>query len=44
MKKHFKAYVNGWDGAKEFRMKLMEAANPEEVAVMVNQYLSERAS
>ncbi|MEK7185223.1 MAG: tRNA-dihydrouridine synthase [Patescibacteria group bacterium] len=25
MKKHFKAYVNGWDGAKELRLKLMEA-------------------
>ncbi len=26
MKKHFKAYVNGFDGAKELRMKLMEEA------------------
>jgi nifR3 family TIM-barrel protein len=25
MKKHFKAYVSGWDGAKELRVKLMEA-------------------
>lgn len=25
MKKHFKAYVSGWDGAKELRAKLMEA-------------------
>lgn len=25
MKKHFKAYVNGFDGAKELRIKLMEA-------------------
>ncbi len=24
MKKHFKAYISGWDGAKEFRMRLME--------------------
>ncbi|MDO8513999.1 MAG: tRNA-dihydrouridine synthase [bacterium] len=24
MKKHFKAYVSGWDGAKELRVKLME--------------------
>ena len=23
MKKHFKAYISGWDGAKELRMKLM---------------------
>lgn len=27
MKKHFKAYVSGWDGAKELRMKLMEVEN-----------------
>lgn len=25
MKKHFKAYISGWDGAKELRIKLMEA-------------------
>ncbi len=24
MKKHFKAYISGWDGAKELRVKLME--------------------
>src|SRR3989338_572424 len=24
MKKHFKAYISGWEGAKELRMKLME--------------------
>ncbi len=27
MKKHFKAYVNGFDGAKELRMELMEKGN-----------------
>ena len=26
MKKHYKAYVNGFDGAKELRIKLMEGA------------------
>ncbi|MEI6396892.1 MAG: tRNA-dihydrouridine synthase [Candidatus Taylorbacteria bacterium] len=31
MKKHFKAYVNGWDGAKELRVRLMEAKNFKEV-------------
>jgi len=31
MKKHYKAYVSGWDGAKELRMKLMEANNSEEL-------------
>jgi nifR3 family TIM-barrel protein len=27
MKKHFKAYLSGWDGAKELRIKLMETSN-----------------
>ncbi len=31
MKKHFKAYVAGWDGAKELRMKLMECNNASQV-------------
>ena len=39
MKKHYKAYVNGWDGAKEIRMKLMEAKNANEVEQIVNDYL-----
>ncbi len=35
MKKHFKAYVTGWEGAKELRVKLMEtnsAARVEKIA------------
>ena len=39
MKKHYKAYVNGWDGAKELRMKLMDAANATEVEAIINNYL-----
>ena len=39
MKKHYKAYVNGWDGAKELRMKLMEAGNSGEVEMIVEEYL-----
>jgi len=39
MKKHFKAYVTGWDGAKELRMKLMETQNAGEVEGIVNRYL-----
>lgn len=35
MKKHFKAYVSGWDGAKELRIKLMEANNLGEVEEIV---------
>lgn len=39
MKKHYKAYVNGWDGAKELRMKLMEAENAGEVEKTIREYL-----
>ncbi len=31
MKRHFKAYVNGFDGAKELRVKLMAVRNAQEV-------------
>jgi nifR3 family TIM-barrel protein len=46
MKKHYKAYVNGFpanagrDGAKELRMKLMEAVSANEVEKIVNEFLS----
>ncbi len=39
MKKHFKAYVNGWDGAKELRVKLMETNSAKEVEEVVNDFL-----
>ena len=39
MKKHFKAYVNGFDGAKELRIKLMETKNAKEVEKIVNKFL-----
>lgn len=39
MKKHYKAYVNGWEGAKELRMKLMDAKDSTEVATIVEEYL-----
>jgi len=32
MKKNYKAYVTGWDGAKQLRMRLMDAKNASEVA------------
>lgn len=35
MKKHFKAYVNGFNGAKELRLELMEAESFEEVEKIV---------
>lgn len=38
MKKHFKAYVNGFDGAKELRVKLMEAETAKEVEKITNDF------
>src|ERR1035437_758138 len=39
MKKHFKAYVNGFDGAKELRVKLMETENAKQVEKIINDFL-----
>jgi nifR3 family TIM-barrel protein len=39
MKKHYKAYVHGFDGAKELRMELMDAAGAAEVAERVAVFL-----
>ncbi|MEI6304544.1 MAG: tRNA-dihydrouridine synthase [Candidatus Taylorbacteria bacterium] len=39
MKKHFKAYASGWDGAKVLRGKLMETTNAREVGVVIKEYL-----
>jgi len=39
MKKHYKAYVNGFDGAKELRVKLMEAENYKEIKGIVDNFL-----
>jgi len=39
MKKHYKAYVNGFDGAKELRMKLMESSNAKGVEKIVKDFL-----
>lgn len=39
MKKHYKAYVNNFDGAKELRVKLMEAENFAEVRKITEEFL-----
>jgi nifR3 family TIM-barrel protein len=39
MKKHFKAYVNGFDGAKELRVELMETKNAKEVEGIIIKFL-----
>ena len=42
MKKHFKAYVNGFDGAKELRMQLMdEAETPAAANAIIGDFLDE---
>lgn len=38
MKKHFKAYVHGFDGAKELRMELMECENAKGVQEVINKF------
>jgi len=40
MKKHFKAYSEGFPGAKELRMKLMETNNVMQVEEIVEEFLS----
>ena len=40
MKKHFKAYVEGFEGAKELRMKLMETNGALEVEAVVREFFS----
>lgn len=39
MKKHYKAYVNGFDGAVPLRAKLMEATNSVEIEKIVKDFL-----
>jgi len=40
MKKHYKAYVNGFDGAKELRVKLMDAKDSKEVETIIKDFLN----
>jgi len=35
MKKHFKSYISGWDGAKDLRMRLMETATASEAVAVL---------
>lgn len=44
MKKHYKAYVHGFDGAKELRMKLMECENSSEIWLEINAFLAAHSS
>lgn len=40
MKKHFKAYVNGFNGAKELRIKLMATKSAKEVEDLIKKHLA----
>lgn len=39
MRKHYKAYANGFDGAKELRIELMKTENVQEVEEIVKKFL-----
>lgn len=39
MKKHYKAYVNGFDGAKELRVELMGCSSANEIERIVDRFL-----
>ncbi len=39
MKKHFKAYISGWDGARELRMRLMVTTDPQQARVILGEIL-----
>ncbi len=41
MKKHFKAYINGFNGAKELRVELMEYTNAREMEEKIKNWLSD---
>jgi nifR3 family TIM-barrel protein len=42
MKKHYKAYVNGFEGAKELRIELMETKNAKEVEKIIKNFLKDK--
>jgi nifR3 family TIM-barrel protein len=44
MKKHYKAYINGFDGAKELRNELMELSSSEEMAQRLDSFLALNSS
>ncbi len=44
MKKHYKAYVSGFDGAKDLRMELMEANSAENVEKIATHWLASQKS
>lgn len=43
MKKHYKAYVNGFDGASELRQSLMATSSAQEVEIIVSEFLAKNS-
>ncbi|MEK7187497.1 MAG: tRNA-dihydrouridine synthase [Patescibacteria group bacterium] len=41
MKKHYKAYASGFDGAKELRVRLMEAKNLSDIETMISDWINQ---
>lgn len=41
MRKHFKAYIEGFDGAKELRVELMETKDAKEVKKVIERFIKE---
>jgi len=41
MKKHYKAYINGFDGAKELRVQLMEQKSSAEIETIIQNWIKE---
>ena len=39
MKKHFKAYAEGFPGARELRMRLMETTSAREIKYLIEAFL-----
>lgn len=44
MKRHFKAYIGGWDGAKELRVSLMEAPDLEAAKSVLREALTNQSA
>lgn len=44
VKKHFRGYVSGWDGAKELRSDLMKAEEASDVRSIIEEYLDREDS
>jgi tRNA-dihydrouridine synthase len=44
MKKHFKAYAEGFAGAKELRMELMETTSAAQVGDVISRWLKEHGA